>query len=214
MGKALTREPAEEAPIRMMYNCHMPVTGQESWYEQTAQVIFYLTPAVVFIITGIVAAWRFNIFRTAKPSIKIDLEVTSRASSDSWNSISAVALVTNTSQVIARCSSMQWEVRVLAPFADEEVEGKATEYAGHTITEGPRVEFPWSLQYRIQNDNPGIALEPGESNVVDMSLAIPNWIKAIDVRCTMVLLKGNRGPVYVWTSLRPHDIVQEAESGR
>ena len=40
-------------------------------------------------------------------------------------------------------------------------------------TDGPGVEFPWNVQYRIQNDDPGIALEPGESNVVDMSLAIP-----------------------------------------
>ena len=55
----------------------MALTGTEPWYEQTAQVIFYLTPAFVFILTGLLAAWRFNIFRTAKPAIKIDLEVTS-----------------------------------------------------------------------------------------------------------------------------------------
>ena len=173
---------------------------------QTAQIIFYLTPAVVFILTGVVAAWRFNIFRTAKPSIKIDLEVTSQASSDLWNVISAVALVTNTSRVRAGCNSLQWEVRVLAPYDDEDVAAKEEEYQGHMVAEGPPVDFPWNVQYRIRNNNPGIDLEPGESNVVDMSLAVPNWITAVDVRCTMVLPKGKRGPVYVWTSLCPHEI--------
>ena len=190
-----------------MYNCPMVVmAGQEPWYEQTAQVIFYLTPAIVFILTGIIAAWRFNIFRTAKPSIKVDLEVTSRASSDSWNVLSAVALVTNTSRVRASCNSLQWEVRVLAPYYDEDVESKVAEYGYPRVAEGPPVDFPWNVQYQIRNDNPGIDLEPGESNVVDMSLAIPDWITSVDVRCTLVLPKGSRGPIYVWTNLCPHKI--------
>ena len=84
------------------------------------QIIFHPTSVIVFILTGLVAIWRFNVFRTVKPALKIDLEVTSRASSASWNVISAVALVTNTSRVIASCNSLQWEVRVLAPFYDEE----------------------------------------------------------------------------------------------
>lgn len=180
---------------------------------QTAQIIFHRTPAVVFLITGLVAAWRFNVFRTAKPSIKIELDVTSRRSSDSWNVISAVALVTNTSRVKASCDSLHWDVRVLAPFGDEDVETKVSEYRDYAVTEGPRVEFPWNLQHQIRNSNPGIFLEPGESNVVDMSPAIPNWITAVDVRCTMVLLKGKRGPAYVWTNLCPYDISQEAPNG-
>ena len=61
----------------------MPLVVPEPWYEQAAQVVFYLTPAIVFILTGFLAVWRFNAFRTAKPSIKVDLEVTSRASSES-----------------------------------------------------------------------------------------------------------------------------------
>ena len=192
----------------------MAATVPEPWYVQTAQIVFYLTPLMVFIATGIVAAWRFNVFRTAKPSIRIDLEITSRASSDSWTAISAVAMITNTSRVMAGCNSLQWEVRVLAPYNDEDVEYKMEEYARHQVTDGPRVEFPWNVEHLIRNYNPGIALEPGESNVVDMSVAIPRWIRAVEVRCTLVLFKGNRGPVYVWTSLRPHDILQEAENGK
>ena len=185
----------------------MSVMGQEPLYVQIAQVIFYLTPVVVFLLTAGAAAWRFNIFRTGKPSLKIDLEVTSGASSDSYNELCAVALVTNTSRVVARCDSLRWEIRVLAPFDDEDIESKISEFEAHMATLGPAVDFPWNVQYRIQNDDPGIALEPGESNVVDMSLAIPQWITAVDVRCTLVLTKGKGGPDYVWTNRSPHDIL-------
>ena len=74
------------------------------------------------------------------------------------------------------------------------------------VAEGPPVNFPWNAQYRMRNDNPGIDLEPGESNVVDMNLAVPSWIGAVDVRCTLVLPKGRNGTLYVWTNLCPHEI--------
>ena len=92
-----------------------------------SQVFFHLTPATVFVLTAIVAIWRFRLFRTGKPAIRIDLEVSSRPASPSWAVLSAVALVENTSQVMARCNSLQWEVRVLSPFDDEAVELKVAE---------------------------------------------------------------------------------------
>ena len=33
----------------------MPLVVPEPWYEQAAQVIFYLTPAIAFILTGVLA---------------------------------------------------------------------------------------------------------------------------------------------------------------
>ena len=101
----------------------------------------------------------------------------------------------------------------MAPFDDEDVETKVAEYADHMTANGPGVDFPWNVQYRIRNDNPSIALEPGESNIVDISLAIPDWITAVDVRCTMVLPKGRRGPDYVWTNRCPHDISRKVTNG-
>ena len=95
---------------------------------------------------------------------------------------------------------------MLAPFDDEDVESKVAEYEHHMVAEGPPVDFPWNVQYRIRNNNPGIDLEPGESNVVDMSLAIPNWVTTVDVRCTMVLPKGRGSLNEVWTNRCPHDI--------
>ena len=170
---------------------------------QIAQITFFITPIGVFIATGIFALLRFNLYRSAKPSIKIDLEVTSWSSSDSWNVLNAVGVVTNTSRVRASCRSAKWAVRVLAPYDDEDVASKVEEYQGYMIGEGPPVDFPWDVKYRIQNDNPGIDLEPGESNVVDMSLAIPDWITAVDVRYTMVLPEGKH---QLWTALCPHKI--------
>lgn len=175
-----------------------------------SQILFYITPAVVFVLTAFVAIVRFNLFRSSKPSIKVDLTVSSRPASDSWTAISAIASVTNTSQVIAKCDALIWEVRVLAPFDDDVVEAKVEEYGEHMLTNGPPVEFPWNVQYLIRSNDPGIALEPGETNVVDMSLAIPRWITSIDVRCSLVLPKGSKGPLYLWTNKVPHDINQEA----
>ena len=187
---------------------YLPLPGSPP-FCMWSQTLFYLTPVVVFGLTAAIAIWRFRIFRTGKPAIKIDLEMSSRPASPSWTVLSALALVQNTSQVMARCNSLQWEVRVLSPFDDEAVELKVAEYSSYMTTEGPSVEFPWNVQYRIVSENPGIALEPGEFNVVDMSLALPRWIDAVDVRCTLVLPKGRRGPPYVWTNRKPHDICKE-----
>lgn len=174
-----------------------------------SQVLFHITPAVVFVLTALVAIIRFNLFRSAKPSIKVELAVSSRSASENWTAISAIASVTNTSQVIAKCDALMWEVRVLAPFDDEAVESKVEEYSAYFTTDGPPVEFPWNVQYLVRNNNPGIALEPGETNVVDLSLAIPGWITSIDVRCSLVLPKGSRGQPYLWTNRVPHDINTE-----
>ena len=62
--------------MSLLYNYPMaPDAIPTPWWVQSTQVIFYLTPVVVFLVTGFFAAWRFNIFRTAKPSIRIDMEV-------------------------------------------------------------------------------------------------------------------------------------------
>ena len=43
-------------------------------------------------------------------------------------------------------------------------------------------------------DHQGIALEPGESNMVDMTLAIPEWMTAVELPCPLVLTKGQGDP--------------------
>ena len=66
---------------------------------------------------------------------------------------------------------------------------------------------------RLYYEGPGIALEPGESNAVDMTLAIPEWMATVDVRCTMVLTKRQGGPDQVWTRRSPQDISVRTSNG-
>ena len=86
--------------------------------------VFHLTPVIVFAVTAFVAMWRFTIFRMREPAINIELDVTSRPSSPSYNGITAVAILTNPSRVVAKCTTLIWQVRVLAPYTDEDVESK------------------------------------------------------------------------------------------
>ena len=178
-----------------------------------AQTIFYLTPAIVFFLTVIAAGWRFKIFRLGEPAIKMDIEVTSRRCSDSYNAVSSVAVITNTSRVVARCTELIWEVRVLAPYLDEDVASKINEYSKYHSVETIPVEFPWNLNYSISRRDSRIFLEPGEENTVSMSLAIPDWIKAIDVQLFLQASRKSKGIQTAWVAERTHDIVEETING-
>jgi len=79
---------------------------------------------------------------------------------------------------------------------------------------GPQVDYPWNVQYRVQNYELGIALEQGESNVVDIKLAVHHWIETVVVRCNMILPKVRRGPNYVWNNRKVHDIEWRRDNGR
>ena len=109
----------------------------------------------------------------ARAAIQIELGVSSRRSSPTYNAISAVATVTNTSRVVTRVTKVEWELRVLSPYADAAVEDKVKEYEAFYYVSGDPVEFPWNVNYALYQDNARIYLEPGESNTVSMALAIP-----------------------------------------
>ena len=117
-----------------------------------SQTLFHLTPLVVFGLTAAIAIWRFRIFRTGKPAIKIDLEMSSRPASPSWTVLKRFGIGTKHLAGYGKVQSLQWEVRVLSPFDDEAVELKVAEYSGYMTTEGPSVEFPWNVQYRIVSE--------------------------------------------------------------
>ena len=77
-------------------------------------------------------------------------------------------------------------------MATRQTSGFTGRYGGKEKT-GYAVEHQDEEINHIQNDDPGIALEPGESKVVD-------------VRCTLVPTRGQGGPDQVWTSRSPQDI--------
>jgi len=176
------------------------------------QIVFYLSPLLIALATLFLAWWRFKIFRVREPAIKMDLVVTSRRSSPSFNALSAVVVLTNTSRVAARISEVTWQVQVLAPYSDADVELKIEEYAPYMESAGSPIEFPWNVNYKISRTNSRIALEPGESNTVSMSLAMPDWIEAVDVLIELDSPHSSEGSPLCWTARCQHDIKPEVRN--
>jgi hypothetical protein len=119
-----------------------------------------------------------------------------------------VAELTNTGRVVVECTKLVWDVRVLAPYRDGDVEMRIQAYEKHHSVETVPVEFPWNVNYTLSRSGSQISLEPGEVNTVSMSLAIPDWIEAVDVE--FVLQEAGRSEEIIevgWVARRSHDIV-------
>ena len=176
------------------------------------QIVFYLSPLIIALVTFFLAWWRFKIFRIREPAITTDLQVTSRRSSPSYNALSAVVVLTNTSRVAVRIIELAWSVRVLAPYNDGAVASKIEEYAAHMIVAGSPIEFPWNINYSISRTNARIYLEPGESNTISMSLAVPDWIEAVDVLIELDSPHSAEGSPLCWAARCQHDIKSEVRN--
>lgn len=174
-----------------------------------AQIAFHLTPLIIALVTLGLAWWRFKIFRVREPAITTDLRVSSRRCSPSYNALSAVVVLTNTSRVAVRITGLTWLVRVLGPYSDEAVVSKIDEYRSHMEIDGAPIEFPWNVNYTISQINTKIALEPGEANTISMSLAIPDWIKAVDILIELDSPPAKNSPPLCWAARRQHDIETE-----
>ena len=179
-------------------------------FTLAAQIAFYLTPIIIALVTLGLAWWRFKVFRIREPAITTDLQVTSRRCSASYNALSAVVALTNTSRVAVRITEVTWRVQVLAPYSDADVERKVGEYAPYMVSAGSPIEFPWNVNYTISRTNSRIALEPGESNMVSMSVAMPDWIEAIDVLIELDSPHSSGGSPLCWAARCQHDIKTEA----
>ena len=176
------------------------------------QIVFYLSPLLIAGATLFLAWWRFKVFRVREPAITTDLQVTSCRSSPSYNALSAVVVLTNTSRVAVRIDEVTWQVQVLAPYSDADVERKIDEYAPYMVTDGSPIEFPWNVNYKISRTNSRIALEPGESNIVSMSLAIPEWIEAVDVLIELDSPHSSEGSPLCWSARRQHEFEREVRN--
>ena len=174
-----------------------------------AQLVFYLSPLIIALVTFFLAWWRFKIFRVREPAITTDLLVSSRRCSPAYNALSAAVVLTNTSRVAVRITEVTWQVQVLAPYGDADVERKVNEYAPYMERAGSPIEFPWNVNYKISRTNSRIALEPGESNTVSMSLAMPDWIEAIDVLIELDSPHSSEGSPLCWAARCQHDIKRE-----
>ena len=177
-----------------------------------AQIAFYLSPLIIALVTFFLAWWRFKVFRIREPAITTDLLVTSRRSSPSYNALSAVVVLTNTSRVAVRITGLTWLVRVLGPYSDEAVASKIDEYETHMEVDGAPIEFPWNVNYTISQVNTKISLEPGEANTVSMSLAIPDWIETVDVLIELDSPPAKNSPPLCWAARCQHDIKSEVRN--
>ncbi len=174
-----------------------------------AQIVFYLSPLLIALATLFLAWWRFKVFRVREPAIKTDLQVSSRRCSPRYNALSAVVVLTNTSRVAVTIAGLAWSVRVLSPYSDEEVESKISEYETYVGDYGSRLEFPWNVNRRISEENLNIHLEPGDSHTIGMSLAILDWIEAVDVLIEMDSTPVEQVPRLRWAARCPHDMEME-----
>ena len=177
-----------------------------------AQIAFYLSPLIIALVTLGLAWWRFKIFRVREPAITTDLQVSSRRSSPSYNALSAVVVLSNTSRVAVRITDLTWSVRVLAPYSNEAMASKIDEYVPHMIVAGSPIEFPWNVNYTISRVDARIYLEPGESNTISMSLAIPDWIEAVDVLIELDSPHRAEGAPLCWAARCQHDIESEVRN--
>ena len=176
------------------------------------QIVFYLSPLIIAGATLFLAWWRFKVFRVREPAIKMELTVTSRQASPSYHALSAVAVLTNTSRVAVGITGLTWRVQVLAPYSDEVVAGKIDEYRTHMEVNGAPIEFPWNVNYTIAQANTRIALEPGEANTISMSLAIPDWIEAVDVLIELDNPSMRNSPPFGWAARCQHDLKTEVRN--
>ena len=203
---------AGEAPPPTPAATPTPAAAPTQDIKIWTQTIFHLTPVVVFLLTAGAAIWRFRLFRMGQPAIKIEMEVTSRRSSPSYNALNAVAELTNTGRVVVECTKLVWDVRVLAPYRDGDVEMRIQAYEKHHSVETVPVEFPWNVNYTLSRSGSQISLEPGEVNTVSMSLAIPAWIKAVDVQLALQAPGRPKKVEVAWVARRSLDIVRRHDN--
>lgn len=123
-----------------------------------------------------------------------------------------MVVLTNTSRVAVRITGLTWRVQVLGPYSDEAVASKIDEYRAHMEIDGAPVEFPWNVNYTISQANTKISLEPGESNTISMSLAIPDWIEAVDVLIELDSPHRAEGTPLCWAARVQHDLKAEVRN--
>ena len=98
---------------------------------------------------------------------------------------------------------------MLAPYSDEDITSKIDEYTTHMEVDGAPIEFPWNVNYTISQVNTKIALEPGEANTISMSLALPDWIEAVDVLIELDSPPTKNDPPLCWAARCQHDLKTE-----
>ena len=172
------------------------------------QIVFYLSPLIIALVTFFLAWWRFKVFRVREPAITTDLQVTSRRSSPSYNALTAVVTLTNTSRVAVEITRLEWTVRVLSPYDDDDLEDRISDPERYRTFNGS-LDFPWDVYEVLIQEDVVISLDPGESNAIGTSTVIPDWIEAVEVFVELDSPSEQDDARLCWIARCPHDINQE-----
>jgi hypothetical protein len=173
------------------------------------QIVFYLSPLIIAGATLFLAWWRFKVFRVREPAIKMDLTVTSRRCSPSYYALNAVATLTNTSRVAVEITRLEWAVRILSPYDDDDVEDMISDSADFQLL-NDTLDFPWAVYNTLIQEGVMLSLDPMESNAIGMAIAIPDSIESVEVLIELDSpSEQDEGRLY-WIARCPHDINQEA----
>ena len=172
------------------------------------QIVFYLSPLIIAGATLFLAWWRFKVFRVREPAIKMDLVVSSRRCSPSYNALNAVATLTNTSRVAVEITRLEWTVRILSPYDDDDVEDRIHEFERyHSFNDF--IDFPWDDYDTLLLEGVTLSLDPGASYAVGTSIVIPDWIEAVEVVVELSSRAGRHNERLGWIARCPHDVNRE-----
>ena len=186
-----------------------PVTPQD-----IIGMIWQSALALSVIGGAAIAAWRLNIFRYVQPSVTIELEVHSCEAAPSWNAITIIAKITNTSRVKITIPETHWGIRSLAPYTDEWIAEHATSLLSSSSVEAHTFVFPWDVIHHITETAAGAYVEPGETHTEAVSLPISAAYRDIDVLVAFRRSTWPKGKLssHVWAARRVHRIDRPVET--
>ena len=139
--------------------------------------------AIALVIGGVVAAYKFDLFREGKPHLTIDLSVSSRPINAEDTHVGVVARLHNTSKVRVIVETVHWDLSIVAPYAERYVEELVQEFSDESQGDSGVREFPWDLLESDRISNYRMAVEPGETEQLTYDFIIPTniWSVAVSI---------------------------------
>lgn len=171
-----------------------------------AQTFFYVVTALSILAAGAIGIVKFNLFRSGRAFITVNLEASSRPCSSTYMQIGVTARLFNGSRVLATARTLEWECRAVATYDDDLIESKIGEYFSsgdaYQRTESSNSEFPWNVQQRITKTDLSLEIEPNEYSHDNVTFIVPAYCTAVQIRLFIPTPRNDR---LGWTAVIYHD---------
>ena len=171
-----------------------------------------LIPIIVLVLGlgGIViGCYKWYKFRKGKPSLSISLDISSRACSESYTHIGAVANITNTSNVKVKIPKFIWKLGIIGEFRDADIEEQVKRYTDGIIlgdniefTRERRDAFAWD-HWRHERLDSYTFLEPRETIQDDNEFVVQSCITSVRIEFSIPYLNS---PSSNWFAVKYYDI--------